>query len=134
MPCERLDRLSDPTRIARRGAVEVNGQLALTGGVGEVLTCPPQVGPDLCSINWITERQVGNVTRQSFSTEQIVRKLREADVWIGQGLAVPEVIRRLEVSDKTYYRWRKEYGGLKVDQAKRLKRSFNRRTPGSRSC
>lgn len=56
-----------------------------------------------------------------FSTEQIVRKLREADVLIGQGLAVPEVVRRLEVSDKTYYRWRKEYGGLKVDQAKRLK-------------
>jgi putative transposase len=56
-----------------------------------------------------------------FKAEQIVHKLREADVLIGQGLAVPEVIRRLEISDKTYYRWRKEYGGLKVDQAKRLK-------------
>jgi len=56
-----------------------------------------------------------------FSTEQVVHKLREADVLIGQGLSVPEAIRRLEVSDKTYYRWRKEYGGLKVDQAKRLK-------------
>ena len=56
-----------------------------------------------------------------FSTEQIVRKLREADVLIGQGLAIPEVVRRLEVSDKTYYRWRKAYGGLKGDQAKRLK-------------
>lgn len=40
---------------------------------------------------------------------------------IGQGLAVPEAIWRLEISDKTYYRWRKEYGGPKVDQAKRLK-------------
>lgn len=56
-----------------------------------------------------------------FTTEQIVHKLREADVLIGQGLAVPEVTRRLEISDKTYYRWRKEYGGLKVDQANRLK-------------
>ena len=59
--------------------------------------------------------------RKRFSTEQVIHKLREADVLIGQGLAVPEVIRRLEVSDKTYYRWRKEYGGLKLDQAKRLK-------------
>ena len=56
-----------------------------------------------------------------FKAEQIVHKLRETDVLIGQGLAVPEAIWRLEISDKTYYRWRKEYGGLKVDQAKRLK-------------
>jgi len=55
-----------------------------------------------------------------FKAEQIVHKLREADVLIGQGLAVPEAIWRLEISDKTYYRWRKEYGGPKVDQAKRL--------------
>ena len=59
--------------------------------------------------------------RKWFSPEQIIRKLREADVLIGQGLAVEEVIRRLEVSDRTYYRLRKEYGGLKVDQAKRFK-------------
>ena len=59
--------------------------------------------------------------RKRFSAEQIIHKLREADVLIGQGVAVTEVSRRLEISDKTYYRWRKEYGGLKVDQAKRLK-------------
>lgn len=56
-----------------------------------------------------------------FSTEQVIHKLREADVLIDRGLAVPEVIRRLEVSDKTYCPWQKEYGGLKIDQAKRLK-------------
>lgn len=56
-----------------------------------------------------------------FTAEQIIHKLREADVLLGQGLKVPEASRRLGVSDKTYYRWRSEYGGMKVDQAKRLK-------------
>ena len=55
------------------------------------------------------------------TAEQIIHKLREADVLLGQGLKVPEASRRLGVSDKTYYRWRSEYGGMKVDQAKRLK-------------
>ena len=59
--------------------------------------------------------------QRRFKPEQIIHKLREADVLIGQGLSTPEVCRRLEISDKTYYRWRKEYGGLKVDQAKRFK-------------
>ena len=48
-------------------------------------------------------------------------KLREADVLLGQGLTVAVVCKRLEITDKTDYRWRKEYGGLKGDQAKRLK-------------
>lgn len=56
-----------------------------------------------------------------FTAEQIIHKLREADVFIGQGVAVKEVSRRLGVTDKTYYRWRSEYGGMKVDQARRLK-------------
>ena len=59
--------------------------------------------------------------RKRFTAEQIIHKLREAEVLIGQGLKVPEVCRRLGVTDKTYYRWRSEYGGMKVDQAKRLK-------------
>ena len=62
------------------------------------------------------------MARKRFTAEQIIHKLREADVLIGQGLKVPEVCRRLGVSDKTYYRWRSEYGGMKVDQAKRLKK------------
>jgi transposase-like protein len=59
--------------------------------------------------------------QRGYSAEQIVNKLREADVLIGQGLVVKQVCKRIGVTDKTYYRWRKEYGGLKVDQAKRLK-------------
>ena len=53
--------------------------------------------------------------------EQIIRKLREAEVELAQGSTVKAVCRKLEVTDQTYYRWRKEYGGLKVDQAKKLK-------------
>jgi len=61
------------------------------------------------------------MARKRFSAEQIVSKLREADVLLGQGLTVAVACKRLEITDKTYYRWRKEYGGMKVDQAKRLK-------------
>ena len=53
--------------------------------------------------------------------EQIIAKLREAEVALSQGETAGQVCRRLGVSEQTYYRWRKEYGGLKVDQAKRLK-------------
>ena len=59
--------------------------------------------------------------RKRHSTEQIIAKLREADVQLAKGISVSDVCRRLEVSEHTYYRWRKEYGGLKLDQAKRLK-------------
>ena len=53
--------------------------------------------------------------------EQIIGKLREAEVELAQGRSVAEVCRSLGVTEQTYYRWRKEYGGLKMDQAKRLK-------------
>lgn len=56
-----------------------------------------------------------------YSPEEIVRKLREADVLLGQGVKVPEVVHQLGVNKVTYYRWRKEFGGMKSDQAKRLK-------------
>jgi transposase-like protein len=58
---------------------------------------------------------------KKYSPEQIVAKLREAEVLPGQGMALAEVCRQLAITDVTYYRWRKEYGGLRVDQAKRLK-------------
>ena len=61
------------------------------------------------------------MARKRFSAEQIVSKLREADVLLGQGATVAAVCKRLEITNKTYYRWRKEYGGLKVDLAKRFK-------------
>ena len=56
-----------------------------------------------------------------YTAEQIVNKLREADVLISQGRTVAQVSKQLGITDQTYYRWRKEYGGLKTDQAKKLK-------------
>jgi putative transposase len=61
------------------------------------------------------------MSRKRFSPEQIIMKLREAEVLSSQGRSVPEICRQLGVSMNTYYRWRKEYGGLEVDQARRLK-------------
>jgi transposase-like protein len=59
--------------------------------------------------------------KKGFTPEQIVRKLREAEVMISKGETVAQVIRKLGISDVTYYRWRKEYGGMQVDQARRFK-------------
>ncbi len=53
--------------------------------------------------------------------EQIINLLREAEVALSQGETIGQVCRRLGVSEQSYYRWRKEYGGLRTDQAKRLK-------------
>ena len=56
-----------------------------------------------------------------FAAEQIIIKLREAEVGLAQGQRVGQVCRTIGVSEQTYYRWRKEYGGLRLNQAKRLK-------------
>ena len=56
-----------------------------------------------------------------YTPEQIIHKLREAEVELGRGRTVPQACRKIGVSEQTYYRWRKEYGGLKLDQARRLK-------------
>jgi putative transposase len=59
--------------------------------------------------------------RKIFLAEQIIMKLREAEVLLGQGKKVKEICRVLEISEQTYYRWRKGYGGLNTTQAKKLK-------------
>ncbi len=59
--------------------------------------------------------------RKRFRPEEIIAKLREADVLLGQGKKVAEVVKALGVSEVTYYRWRQEYGGLKVEQIRRMK-------------
>jgi putative transposase len=59
--------------------------------------------------------------KKANTPEQIINKLRQAEVMLSQGATVAEVCRKIEVIDQTYYRWRKEYGGMKVEQAKRLK-------------
>jgi transposase-like protein len=60
------------------------------------------------------------MARKVFKPEQIINKLREAEVLLSKGLTVGEVARKLNVTEQTYYRWRKEYGGMRVEQAKRL--------------
>ena len=59
--------------------------------------------------------------RRRHTAEQIVRKLREADRLIAEGMQVPEVAKELEVSEQTYHRWRAQYGGMQADDVKRLK-------------
>ncbi len=59
--------------------------------------------------------------KRRYSTEQIITKLREADVLLSQGRSAEEISKMLEISKQTYYRWRKEYGGLNMTQAKKLK-------------
>jgi transposase-like protein len=61
------------------------------------------------------------MSKKGQTAERIIGKLREAEVLLAQGRTVAEVSRTLGVTEQTYYRWRKEYGGLRVDQAKRLK-------------
>ena len=61
------------------------------------------------------------MARKRFTPEQIISKLREAEVLLGQGEKMGVVCKRIEVTEQTYYRWRKEYGGLRLDQAKRFK-------------
>ena len=58
---------------------------------------------------------------QGSATAQIVTKLRQAEVELGRGLRTPQVCKELDISEQTYYRWRKEYGGVRLDQAKRWK-------------
>jgi len=63
----------------------------------------------------------GNMPRKRFTTEQIISKLREAEVELARGKTVGQACKQLGVTEQTYYRWRKEYGGLRVNQAKRFR-------------
>ena len=61
------------------------------------------------------------MAKKRHTSEQIIHKLREAEIALAKGEAIKVVCTRLAITEQTYYRWRKEYGGLRVDQAKRLK-------------
>jgi transposase-like protein len=61
------------------------------------------------------------MSRKRYTVEAIVRMLREAEVELSTGLTVKQVAKKLGINEQTYYRWRKEYGGLRMDQAHRLK-------------
>src|SRR5262249_34570594 len=84
------------------------------------VTLPPQTAP----AGMIETRERGRrstMGRQRHGAEQIIAKLREAEVELARGKTAGEVCRKLGVTEQTYYRWRREYGGLRVDQARRLK-------------
>ena len=68
------------------------------------------------------------MARKRYMPEQIIRHLRQAEVLSSQGRSISEICREIGVSENTYYRWRKEYGGMGLDQARRL----SERTPGLR--
>ena len=59
--------------------------------------------------------------RKRHTAAEIIGKLRTAEIELAKGLVTAEVVRKLGITEQTYYRWRKEYGGLRLDQAKRLK-------------
>ena len=61
------------------------------------------------------------MAKKGYTPEQIINKLREAEVMLSQGATLSAILKKIGISDVTYYRWRKEYGGMRVDQARRLK-------------
>ena len=61
------------------------------------------------------------MAKRGYTTEEIIHKLREADVLIGQGQTIAQVTKQIGVTEQTYFRWRKSHGGLRIDQAKRLR-------------
>lgn len=61
------------------------------------------------------------MAKKLFTAEQIVTKLKQIEVLVSQGKQVPQACKEAGISDKSYYRWRKEYGGLKIEQAKQFK-------------
>ena len=61
------------------------------------------------------------MVKKGYTPEQIINKLREAEVTLSQGATLSAILKKIGISDVTYYRWRKEYGGMRVEQAKRLK-------------
>jgi putative transposase len=75
----------------------------------------------LCARDHGRARTTIFVKRRRHTPEQIIRKLREAEKLLGEGRTVAEAARALEISENTYHRWRNQYGGMKADDAKRLR-------------
>ncbi len=61
------------------------------------------------------------MSKKRYSSEQIINKLREVELMVNRGSAIGEASKKIGVSEQTYYRWRKQYGGMHIEQAKRLK-------------
>ena len=76
------------------------------------------------------------MVRRAYTPKQIINKLREAEIHINQGIPIAEASRKIGITEQTYYRWRREYGGLRIEQARKLNPSWKdwrKRMPGSRS-
>jgi len=65
--------------------------------------------------------EANNMARKRYTAEQIIGMLREVEILLGQGQTVAPAVKHIGIAEQTYYRWRQEYGGMKVDQAKRLR-------------
>ncbi len=61
------------------------------------------------------------MARRIYTPERIINKIRKAEIFLSQGSTVGEAARKIEVTEQTYYRWRREYGGMRIEQVKRLK-------------
>ncbi len=92
------------------------------------MTLPPLIGPGR-KFGWTIKE--GQIAKKRHTTEEVIGKLREAEVLLSQGRSVAEAAKSIGVTGQSYYRWRREYGGLKSDQASRLAERRAQRAPCS---
>lgn len=74
------------------------------------------------------------MARKRYAAEEIIGHLRTIEIDMGRGLGLTDACRKLSITEQTYYRWKKEYGGLRVDQAKRLKGPGPGACPAEAAC
>src|ERR1700683_3823122 len=91
------------------------------GGQAAAFDLSPSTRTILNVIFWDGSRRIKAMSQKRHTTEQIVNKLRQADVELAKGQTIASACQLIGITDHTYFRWRREYGGLKVDQAKRFK-------------
>jgi len=84
------------------------------------LTCPPRIGP-VIMLEWGSKKGGMQMVKRSYTPEKIINKLREVEILLSQGSTIGQAARKIGVTDMTYYRWRREYGGMRIEQVKRLK-------------
>ena len=84
------------------------------------MTGPGKFGPG-GMLDWTPTQEVSVMPKKRYTPDEIIQHLRTVELETGKGLPVLDACRKLGITEQTYYRWKKEYGGLRVDQAKRLK-------------
>jgi putative transposase len=83
------------------------------------LTRPPKRYPQV--VLDLGMKKGGDMVKKGYTPEQIINKLREAEILLSQGSSIVEASRKIGITEQTYYRWRKEYGGMRIEQARKLK-------------